>query len=142
MCCLSILVSLMLNTFLSSHAFFALGWLGFFDIIEPLWIILRKNKLKLWCRLTEIYCSDLFIIHMFLLHLLWFILRNNKLVLWCRLTGIYCSDLFVIFHLSDLFWERINQYFDADWLKFIALIYLSFTCFCFICFDLFWEITN
>ena len=34
MCCLSILVSLMLNIFLSSHAFFAFGWLGFFGIID------------------------------------------------------------------------------------------------------------
>ena len=58
---------------------------------------MRKNKLKLWCRLTEIYCSNAFIIHMFLLHLLRFILKKNKLILWGRLTGTYCSDLFVIF---------------------------------------------
>ena len=31
---MSINVSLSLNTFLTGHAFFALGWLGFFGIIE------------------------------------------------------------------------------------------------------------
>ena len=39
-CNLLELASLMLNTFLSSHAFFALGWLGFFGIIDAfnLWL--------------------------------------------------------------------------------------------------------
>ena len=49
MCCLSILVSLMLNTFLSSHAFFALGWLGFFGIIDVFYFRLSRGCWRRTC---------------------------------------------------------------------------------------------
>ena len=54
LCYMLIFVSLMLNTFLSSHAFFALGWFEFFGIVEVLPVEL--DSVILWWVKTLRFC--------------------------------------------------------------------------------------